>query len=736
MSCNKDEGIRAKGKSEEKMVAKDYDGAKRFALKAQVMNPELDGIPQLLATIDVYLSAEKKVGGESDWYEILGVSSVADENTIKKQYRKMALMLHPDKNKTRDAEGAFKLLSQAWTLLSDKHRKLAYDQRRHLVNLSKQRVPFASGSQPAAKSCAKGFYDVANNRASNMRPRESVARSSASPATTPTSPPTPTTSRSSNSHSFRTNCIQCQMQYRFAKMYLNYNVYCSRCGEPFVAVEARDSFSNDSNLSTPLFSRSGSGSTPNVGPMGFTGHVPSPTNSNWSSFAKNPAHAKSMVQKTFEKVKREREEAEAITAAEKLENISSYFVCKSKGRSSISDLKVEKTMKRRKGDHGKELRRNGSREMGMGNVQSESIKQGSFEAAKVNGVSGFSVTKFNSTRELSQLESRNMMMKKGRHEVCKKLNDLKSSNSTENKATKRKESENENGKAAVSGGMHDERKSCELIKKGTRDRKEPLDNSGISVNPADGEYGTISVPDPDFYDFDKDRSENSFEENQVWAAYDIDGMPRYYAMVQSVLSVEPFKIRISWLSSKTNTEFGPLDWIGHGFSKTCGDFKVGRYVTYFSLNSFSHKVTWTKGIRGSIQIYPKKGDIWALYRNWSPDWNQETPKSVILKYDMVEVIDDYDKEKGIYVTPLLKVVGFKAVFCRHSDPGQVKHIPREEMFRLSHQVPSYMLTGQEGENVPKGCQEIDPAATPLDLLQVINEVNDNCVEVKGEDMMV
>ncbi|GKF82582.1 DnaJ domain-containing protein, partial [Tanacetum coccineum] len=40
------------------------------------------------------------------------------------------------------------------------------------------------------------------------------------------------------------------------------------------------------------------------------------------------------------------------------------------------------------------------------------------------------------------------------------------------------------------------------------------------------------IPDPDFHDFDIERSEKCFKEGQLWAAYDDrDGMPQNYAIV-------------------------------------------------------------------------------------------------------------------------------------------------------------------------------------------------------------
>jgi len=57
---------------------------------------------------------------EKDYYQILGVAGNADAAAIKKQYRKLARELHPDKTKgDKKLEDRFKAVSEAYDILSD-----------------------------------------------------------------------------------------------------------------------------------------------------------------------------------------------------------------------------------------------------------------------------------------------------------------------------------------------------------------------------------------------------------------------------------------------------------------------------------------------------------------------------------------------------------------------------------------------------------------------------------------
>ena len=64
-----------------------------------------------------------------NYYEILEVPESATEKEIKTAYRKLALKWHPDKNSENktEAEEKFKLISSAYSVLSDKDKKKEYD---------------------------------------------------------------------------------------------------------------------------------------------------------------------------------------------------------------------------------------------------------------------------------------------------------------------------------------------------------------------------------------------------------------------------------------------------------------------------------------------------------------------------------------------------------------------------------------------------------------------------------
>jgi len=67
---------------------------------------------------------------KKDYYETLGVSRDANQNTIKKTYRRLAMQYHPDRNpgKEKWANEKFKEINEAFGVLGDPEKRRQYDQ--------------------------------------------------------------------------------------------------------------------------------------------------------------------------------------------------------------------------------------------------------------------------------------------------------------------------------------------------------------------------------------------------------------------------------------------------------------------------------------------------------------------------------------------------------------------------------------------------------------------------------
>jgi molecular chaperone DnaJ len=72
------------------------------------------------------------MASKRDYYEVLGVARDADEDTLKKAYRKLAMQYHPDRNVgDAEAEAKFKEASEAYDVLRDPQKRQLYDRYGH-----------------------------------------------------------------------------------------------------------------------------------------------------------------------------------------------------------------------------------------------------------------------------------------------------------------------------------------------------------------------------------------------------------------------------------------------------------------------------------------------------------------------------------------------------------------------------------------------------------------------------
>ncbi|TQE05813.1 hypothetical protein C1H46_008496 [Malus baccata] len=174
----------------------------------------------------------------------------------------------------------------------------------------------------------------------------------------------------------------------------------------------------------------------------------------------------------------------------------------------------------------------------------------------------------------------------------------------------------------------------------------------------------------------KDLERRSFEKGQVWAIYDDDdGMPGHYGLIDEVVSVKPFEVKMSWLDLQNNG----YEWLA--FLE-----KMGFHVSCGSETAFD-----------------------AEGRNLSSKDKRCC--------DIVVFLTAYSEMHGMSIGYLEKVDGFKTVFKRREIGSHAVRLLENSDVRLaSHQIPSRKLSGDEAPNLFKDCWELDPASLPPDLL--------------------
>ncbi|XP_050380833.1 uncharacterized protein LOC126798053 [Argentina anserina] len=249
-------------------------------------------------------------------------------------------------------------------------------------------------------------------------------------------------------------------------------------------------------------------------------------------------------------------------------------------------------------------------------------------------------------------------------------------------------------------------KNCRILK---NDRPTDSGTNSVVASPPK----VIKVPDPEFNKFSPVKK--SITVNQTWALYDeVDGMPRFYAHIKKVYS-SGFKVKITWLIPHPGNK-GEEAWVKKDLPVACGKFKLGLTEDITDLLMFSHQMHCTKGsAKAPFLVYPRKGETWALFKNWNIGWSSDPAKHKPFDFEFVEILSDFSKSIGTEVVYVAKVKGFLSMFKRNKQRGVVSfQIPPHELYRFSHRIPSFKMSGGEKRGVPKDSFEFDPASLPSD----------------------
>ncbi|KAI3703717.1 hypothetical protein L1987_73911 [Smallanthus sonchifolius] len=629
MDCNKEEAVRAKQLAEKKMEIKDFSGALKIAVKAQQLYPALENISQLILVCEVHCSAEKKsYGTDKDWYGILKIEPNTDDTAIKKQYRKLALILHPDKNSFPGSTDAFKLIGEAQRVLLDREKRMIHDsKRRAFGNISS---PSWIPKQPSRPSNAQHQHPWNQGQPVNLT-RGHTSNVQFTPQQVPTGV-------SGLTSTFWTVCPFCSVRYQFYRDVLNKAIHCHSCKKSFTAFE---------------LNARGASAAPTANKTQTRQHQnrvsPKPAKGPNGTFTTKPVFEKKEPPKTQGNVNRKRKK-----------RIEESSESSDSSESSESEEDVEAHSVQKNGD--------------------ENPANPDFHH-------------FGEEPRRSSRSKRNVSYKENINDVDNAADD------------------DDNDDDATPNPAEGAKKAAFDDEKPQKDKRNSDNKEGESANDDDTEEEiepeVFECPDPEFSDFDKHRKEESFSVGQIWACYDTeDAMPRFYAIIKKISP--GFKLQIQWLKPDpviTNEK----KWVDEELPVSCGRYKHEKLDKSQDILSFSHLVTWEAGQKAkTVNIIPRKGDTWAIFKNWSMNWKYDEERKY--EYKFVEILSDFDEKAGVRVAYLEKVKGFVCLF-RKKEGGETV-IAGSEKYRFAHMVPSCRMSGKERDDVPKGSYELDPASLP------------------------
>ncbi|KAK6262019.1 hypothetical protein QUC31_007835 [Theobroma cacao] len=225
----------------------------------------------------------------------------------------------------------------------------------------------------------------------------------------------------------------------------------------------------------------------------------------------------------------------------------------------------------------------------------------------------------------------------------------------------------------------------------------------------------------DYYNFEDDRKLDYLEPGQIWASHYRAKLQHNYRYAQITINSRS-AFCVTWLKP-IPTSPSERRWCDKGLPVACGSFELvpetKEDVSWHIISSY--KCSWPQCVIGDqFEIYPRKGEIWALYKDWDlDDWSYDPDAVKGCRFELVEVLSEFSKYSGADAMCLVKVNGFKYVFKRQIMGGNpiTFHISPSNMYMFSHNVPAYRFRGGEIDNIADGMFELDQMALPDYMIQ-------------------
>ncbi|XP_073125183.1 uncharacterized protein [Henckelia pumila] len=661
-SIGREAALRLKTLAEQKYATNNIQSALKYAKRAHKLEPSLEGLSEMITAFKIICTAatpifpattESTSGLPPDYYRILQLERFSHINAIKKQYKKLALTLHPDKNPLPASEEAFKFVGEAVRVLSDKIRRKEYDMRLRIV----------------MQSQTEGVAGV-------------------------------------GAETFWTACSTCRLLHKFERKYLGHSLMCPRCKKCFKAVEVKENTVIGENIED-LEVNEGVGAGPTrisarIQERVLKGEKVGVLEKFNLGLKRKINSAGKPLERSGEKLARYEDEDGGVVKGLRSKRVED--VGNSGGSGERAGLNRVGKSASGYGRSNSDCARGRSKRAEVREEENMTLAQlQMLVKQKKADVDKLGMKKKDDNEKLQHKEEGDREKMKNTKGNSKKLK------SKEKEETKEKKMFSLNINTDSNSASKDGK--LEVMKKRASEYHSDTEIEVLRASKK-GDLVIMPVEDSEFHDFDNARRARSFKKGQVWAAYDDDdGMPRHYALINDV-TVNPFEVSLSWLEFECKGDGELMLRQKMGCPISCGRFKISRKVMVKYRNLFSHVVDNERAARDLYRIYPKKGSIWALYQTNDSDTERNNPGVKDKRcYDIIVSLSSYSDVHGLSIGFLEKVDGFRAVFKRREVGARaVQWLREDDIQRFSHQIPAKKLSGDEATNLPQDCWELDPAS--------------------------
>lgn len=242
------------------LTTRDLHGTRSFAIRARESYPRLDAADEIIAVADTLIAGESRINNQHDWYTVLQVPRKTQSlEVIASQYRRLAILLNPQKHQLPYSDEAFRLICEAWSVLSNPSKKVLYDSEQnvqtqfelgtgstqlHDRQFLQKHQPQPQPQQPVRRSPRTKEGRPAAPAATETAEEERPSVNNVTDSTRSNRPGRPArqavptraeTARSEASSSFWTACPYCYFLYEYPKVYEDCALRCQNCKRAFHA---------------------------------------------------------------------------------------------------------------------------------------------------------------------------------------------------------------------------------------------------------------------------------------------------------------------------------------------------------------------------------------------------------------------------------------------------------------------------------------------------------------------